>query len=508
MTPALRAVLFGRRALQPAPFIASVAFIGDSRVYDGETYWKGASYSDAKGIPLAPGFVTGQSVTTNTTGSLEYRAADAHWRWTVLGDSAGPWTAMFAGWNDLESGTAGGTLRIGLKAVSALPVSDQTVTITISGSLAYAYKAIGFAQRVMHSMYWLNESPKFCGLGGNTTADVVEQLPWIATQATGSGYDVIQLSTNDISGATALATVTANLRTIFDTRLALGRKLVIVGEPARWGTAINTPMTAGQQTLFDGINSFMASYAAATGSIFVDMYALTYDSGASDRRPVAGVLRDAVHYSTVGAGIAARAIAAAISARTGKGTQRYENSAGNLLSIGYMAGTTGTKGDGCSGTVPTGWAVVRSLGSELTAVFSRETRADGVNGTWMVVNIAATTGLQNVQIASAALTLASLGLAVGDTIYIEAEIDATAVSGGLIECDTRLTFTGASATLRPQMDGSATVVAQTADHTVRRSPNMVIPAGTTTVTFAFNATTLDATTATLKIGSVAIVKVA
>jgi hypothetical protein len=269
-------------------------------------------------------------------------------------------------------------------------------------------------------------------------------------------------------------------------------------------------MTSDQQAMHEDVNDWLEAWADANDAIFVDTYALTYDSGETDRRPAAGMLRDHVHPSDMGAQIIGNAVADAVAAVTGRGVQRGSDSTGNLLGTqGYMAGTSGTASTGVTGTAPTGWTIARASGSDVTATASVEDRVDGVAGRRMVLDVAATSGGQVMQASNGNKTLASLGLAVGDTVYMEAELEISDVTGGLVECDAYVRFVGASPTADIQaLRYSTTADRQLAEESVRRSPRGIIPTGTTNLRFYLWIRTQDAATATVKMASAAIIKVA
>src|SRR5574343_1860853 len=262
--------------------LRSICIFGDSRTQLGRAGYFDATFADSKGLDIAPSFC-GQGITAAGTGTLEFRASDGYLRWTAPGDTAGPWTAGYAGRNILQSGTADKTLDLGVRSYSANPVTDQTISVTVSGTYQRGYWSSGFWVWALHALRWLSVDVRPVGVGGSVTGDVIEQLPYLQTVAGGPGVDIILVGTNDITAGIPVATVTANLQAIYDARRALGRRLVLVNEPARWDTAVGVPMTAQEQSDHIPINQFIAQYAATYGCIHVDAYAATYDTGFGDR---------------------------------------------------------------------------------------------------------------------------------------------------------------------------------------------------------------------------------
>jgi lysophospholipase L1-like esterase len=503
----LLAVIAGKR--ESYPDIAgptSLAFIGDSRIYESEYVWKNVSTFSSSPLPLAVGYCTGQGITSDSVGGglLEYRASDQNMRWTAPGDSAGPWTPIFAGWNLFESATAGKGARVGIQSVTGLPETDQSVTTNVTGSAMNAWGATGLGTWFMEAMYSPNWTPKFLGLGGNRTSHVIEQLPWINEQAPGPGWDVIQLSTNDISGTVDTATIIANLTTIYNTRRALGRRLLLMGEPARWGVDTSTPLTTEKQQRLHDVNAFIESYAASHRCLFVDTYSLTEDPEHDDARPLTSMIRDTVHYSVKGAQAVGFQAASQLLEIVSRGPQRGSGDGGNQNSWAFFPGTGGTISTGATGTAPNGFQVNRASGSDATVVSAVSDRADGIEGRWLDLDVTATSGSQVIQARGPNDTLATLGLAVGDEIYLEAEVEVSGITGGYSRTNVFVQFTGGSPTSELHTISGSGVAGP--EKGLRRSPVMKIPTGTTNIRFYAYVRTEGAATAKARLASAAIVK--
>jgi lysophospholipase L1-like esterase len=431
-------------------------------------------------LPIGSGFCGPALSADFTTGLLEYRATDKALRWTAPGDTAGAWTQITrAGWWQLESATADKFLRVGVKNLTTMPVADQSVTVSGSGSMNFGWNAIGLCNRAMNLARWLCPTPVSLGIGGSTTADVVEQLSYAQAQASGLGWDFIMVSTNDVTNGTAAATITANLQTIYDARRALGRKLVIVENTARWGVNTSTPLTAGQITTFDAVRSFNQTYAAQHDCLYVDSYLLTYDSGFSDRRPAAGMLRDTVHPTDNACQLIAAELYRLLKQRIGPGRFRTAADA-NTFANGVLNGTGGSLATGASGQVANGWTVGRATGTDGTATCSVIDRTDGGAGKMQRIQATNTTaGWMEFTALSAQTTLAALGLAVGDTVYYEIEYE-VANPVALQNIAAQAFFTGASPTtaLTCNLETSNVFLAEAG---TMRTPPAKIPAGTTNV---------------------------
>lgn len=454
----------------------SLVVIGDSRTEMGIKQFYTASSADWKGLDVPTAFTSVGITSTATPGTLEYRASDQNLRWTAPGDVAGPWTPSYAGIIRCESGTADKFIDLRMATVSGLPVTDQTVSVTFAGDLRLGWWARGWWKRALDYLRWVNADPKITGIGGNTSADVLEQLDYIATQGSGPGVDLILLGTNDVGGRVATATTQANLQTILDARRALGRTLVIVGDHARYDTG-TTPLDSGQQAAHAALNTFLSNYATANGCIFVDTFALTYDSGFIDRRPAAGMLVDNVHLSDKGAQIIGKAVADAIVARTGYGLQRSWTA--NALSIGDFSGTGGTASTGVTGTVATGWLVVRASG-DATVTASVVPRSDGITGQWQrVVMSGALAGRVDVR-PVADPSLATMGLSAGDLVHLELEVNLTSATG-LTNIQPFLQFSGATSPslVSPSAKQGTGVAVLMPGHVILRTPVFRMPSAAT-----------------------------
>lgn len=432
MRPALYPILFRRTLLQwTSEMLADVAVIGDSRGQDGLRRWKNLSAANWDGMPTSGGFcVVGITDDANGNSTLEYRASDKHLRWTAPDDTAGEWTQAFAGRNVLASATPGYEVDVAITSYTGLPGTDKTISTNTTGTIANGHRAYGPAPRALSQLRWLKRTYQMLAVGGATSSGVVEMLAWLEAEAGGPGVDIFILGTNDISGSVASATIIANLQAIYDARIALDRRLVIVGETARWGVNGSTPMNATQIGIFDDVRTFQQGYAAAHPSDveFIDTYPLTYDSGQTDRRPATGMLRDHVHPSNQGAQVVGAAIASALRARGCAGTDISAADTDNLFANGYINGSGGSVGTGCTGTMPTGWVSARQ-NSNVSCATSIVARDDGYGGSALKIEAAASGGAGYALIEASTLSLATLGLSVGDTVHLEFSVSVRGASG-------------------------------------------------------------------------------
>lgn len=411
-------------------YINSLAIIGDSRARAGiREFYRGVTSSDLKGCAIDL-LGCGYGITANlpTGNTIEFRASDTSFRWTVSGSASGAWVQVLRAQRvRLESSIPNQWVEFNLRSILTLPTTDQTIAIAISGALQTTVNAstspgmIGNIYSNLNGAYYYNA----LGMGGAKSNEMVESLQYLGSIAGSNGIDVIRIGTNDISNNYTSATTIANAKIIFDTRIAQGRKLVICGEPARWGVNTSTPLTTTQLGYLFDINNYYRSYALANTNncAYVDLFSLICDPQYTDGRPSAGYLIDTVHDDYLGAKVFGNAIASAIQ-KLGGVVSPFPNrgTAKNLNPNGWFIGTAGTNSTGSSGVVATGWTVARQSGTDIVSVNSITQSLDHLT-TNQRMSLTFTTGVQVIYIFTSAVTIASAGLVSGDKIWFEVDVD-------------------------------------------------------------------------------------
>ena len=427
----------------------SLAFIGDSRTRYGYRTW----YYTASAAEGTAGFrvdLLGCGPDTKLTASfgngvVEWDAATRALRWTAPGDTAGQWVPFTrAAEYKLQSGSARQWLRARFTSASA-PSSSTSFTVNTSGDGRPLSEWQGHATAVSSRLNLHQRLPVWLGAGGVHTADCVEMMDWYAEMAGGPGVDVIRIGTNDITAEIrTLAEITALAYQLFDARRALGRKLVIVGENARWGVAVNTGMTESQIALLHGINAAYRSYALThyADCRYVDLFAISHDPEYADARPKSGILKDALHDSVAGVILFGDAILSEVHSLgfRAEPPPMPVDSASNLTA---MRGTGGTAGTATTGVVPDGWQVRRLAGTTTTIVSSIVGYPEK-EGRRVEVEITNTDGAtNNVEIGGlAVLAFADFGCGVGDSLEMACDVEV--VSGTVTQLDAALLYNGSS----------------------------------------------------------------
>lgn len=472
----------------------NIAFIGDSRVRYGRREWfKNITPDNSDGIE-ADWLGVGPAVTVDSSvGVLEFRAADKAFRWTAPSDTAGEWVNASIGKTVIQSGSANKEIYFVLRSIVGLPTSDQSISMTCSGALFQKVEWLSAVTDVM-SRYRNGPTAYYLGAGSAVTAECLEMLPWYNEQVSGPGVDVIRVGTNNISNASMTgAQMASDTLALCDARIAAGRKLVICGEHGRWGLNTSTALTAKQLADLISYNKLLRAYADARASScrYVDLYSISRDPAYYDGRPLAGMLRDIVHEDVGGAIAFGAAIKAAIDSFGCCSVASYPmaGDASVLFTVAaWMTGTAGTIGTGATGQCPTGMAVSRASGADLTAVASIVGYSDH-QGKRTHVDITSTTAGNILSVSSilpaTSPTLASLGLVAGDTI--EFEVDVEVVIGTPTQIEVFVNLAGTSretSILIPCTPGiyhqkSAPIKLLAGDTTLRQQCYITMPASST-----------------------------
>ena len=421
---------------------SNVAFLGDSRARAHYTDWGMAANSIAipsDGMRIQYLGAADTLTTQSSTGTFEYSASLQALRWTAPGDTAGPWTPLQVGKMQLESGTAGKWFKIIVFSLQDLPASDFSKTITLSGVLWHMKGPAHSSVQTTHGMPDMIECGLYgstlyhLGAGGSTTDDLVQMLPWFTRVANGVGYDVIRSGTNDITNGVAAATTISNMQAVVNDRLARGRRIVIVGESARWGSAVGTALTAPRFTALQAINSGYKAIAAANiGKVeYVDTFLSTYDPAYTDGRPASGMLADTVHDSYQSAIRIGSAVLCALW-RLGL-TNANQMAFGDpdvIWPYAWAPGLGGTAGAGVTtvGGIASGYTWARLAGADATATVEMTTFPDRA-GARFDVSWSATAAAQRINVTTPNTNIAPLGWAVGDWIELYADVEVVSAAG-------------------------------------------------------------------------------
>ena len=322
------------------------------------------------------------------------------------------------------------------------------------------------------------------GIGGNTTQMVLDRLD--AFLETKYGYVCVLVGTNDITSGIQLATITANLASIYQRINATGARVIACHVLPRLSTD-----TAAKRELVCAVNDWISAYCSArdSGMILCDWYPAMADT--------AGNLRDAYHAAgdvhPNGTGFWAMGkFLGAVMAKHIPGKDRL---ARGWLSQQYNTNPLST---GNASGFPTGWTA--SGGATATKV----ARTDGIPGEWVELTCSATVS------GGAIISTPAVLPAVGDTIYGIAEIEV--ISGTLlrnVNFEVRCEYSGVNllnsdAWFRSGSDldwpevpaGIMTLV----------SPPIVVPATTNRFRIAINVNLQTGGAAIVRVGRVFVVR--
>lgn len=322
------------------------------------------------------------------------------------------------------------------------------------------------------------------GIGGQKSTTIAARFcaDVINNAAGRPGYVGILAGTND---ATTDDTI-GSLKSMYEAARAAG--IVVIAQ-----TIMPKLFTgyASSQTLlqhFLDVNNWMRWYASNNpGIILVDYYGAMLDvsslahSAAGD--PISTYMEDygtiGTHPNPTGARVMGDLLFAALdpfvpkvplvvtanrsAAAVGTGT----GDASNYVLNGLFFGAT----------LATNWTSAVSAGT-ISGTNSKVTRTDGVVGEWQRISLSGATAISDVWQLKQAMTNSTIGLAVGDTIYAEVEVNAARSSGviqtlALYVDSTTSGFVG----LSRSWSNAGTNDLNTASLTgVLRTPPMVIPA--------------------------------
>ena len=406
----------------------NIIFIGDSRTRSGYKDWyRGAATTDYKGIALDI-HGCGPAITTDlTTGNtLEYRASDKSFRWTVSGDTAGEWTQITkAGLMKLESGTPGKWIRFILRSFNTLPITDQTITFSITGQMKFILNNSTSPGSISDVYgYFRNSSPyKTLGAGGAKSYEMLELLPFYLENITEPSFIIIRCGTNDLDNNIKSSETIANMEEIFNTLLLLNHKLVICGEPARWGDNATTAMTTTKFNSLKAINEFYESFCLNNKNCsYVDLFSVSVDPNYLDGRPKNGVLIDTVHDNYYGSFLFAKEITKSLEDLNCKKKSYPIRDNSNLFPNGWIIGTTGTNSTGSSGVVPTGWTVNRQSGTVTTINSIVDSTTHNSNLLKMDCSWTSSGSNQIIYAYMSSQTIINLGLVATDKVVFELDL--------------------------------------------------------------------------------------
>ena len=483
-----------------APESAQIALIGDSRM-EAVWYRWSIAVSSPSGIPTNGLYINFQgaqaAATLGGTGAFEYDATTDRYRWTAPGDSAGPWVAADVGAMLLPSGSANAGLFV---TVWRKPAASAAQSVGLAATRVN-HNSGAFLNRHALVPYILSAYPDApvarLGAGGSRLGDGAFMLPWYAREAGGAGFDVFWYGTNNINSMTGLAGMISSAQQILDARRALGRRIVVIGEHARWGAAVGTPLSEAQQADLRAYNAWLKSWCAERRGVtrYIDALQLTADPGYTDCRPVTGIsgrydmLYDIVHPKN-GASLAIgpRVVDALRSLgleRTRTPLRKGDTGAMTFGDIGLMIATGGAAGANVTTTngLPTGITASTSAASVVATYDMVPSTIAPPMGAVSWTYTATDSGTAYARCFSSTTVLATAGWAVGDRVKFRAIVS-------IERCDeadafmVKYSFAGAL--------GSSIGVELTPPSVPGEwwleSPEVVIPSGTTGITFEVRVT--------------------
>ena len=496
----------GSTVIDPA---SGVLVVGDSRSMfgsypEGLAWFNPISIPNLNGLPIVQLGTGPGDLDYNTTRQMLYRASDRAVQWPDAAGNYGPWTPLRLGVNKIESGTAGKWVAILVRSMDLMPTANQIIPVTVTQS---PYATETYVTPTLRAIRSMRMSAAWCGASGVRLQEMVELLPWYTSQAASCGYATFRAGTNNITNGDSAAYMIGKAKIVIDGLLTLGARVAVVGETARWGTAVGTALTTTQQRVLHEYNRWLADYCAAQSDSlrYVDAYSLTVDPAYTDCRPKSGMLSDTVHDAEAGSAVVLTQ--PIIDALRSLGAQdRPAAQHGDptvLLGGAWMTGTGGTLNTGVTGTIPDTWEVARKTGADATVVCSVESRSDKA-GNFLRADITTTAAGQVIRINRTYAnrqTIESLGKAVGDKYRLECDVQIDIASGSI---------TSACVVYVQMWAGASSVILRTQAKALApglykiRTPDIEIPAGVTLLQPYVEIYPAASSAVTVRLGDVAI----
>lgn len=300
------------------------------------------------------------------------------------------------------------------------------------------------------------------GVGGYSTTDVIAQLSAIVTAA--PDVVTVLIGTNDLPGSRTVASITADLNTIYQTLGAAGIKVVAIPILPRAGSAgsdwtgLTTAETTVARNKLNAVNNYIRRYNLSNPTykiIVAETYKYDVDYASATGDPLTGRRVDGLHpnipgHERIGWGLFESLQSILPSFSYGQWLTPSDvfdatnNTRGNLLTNGFLAGTGGGVGSGTSGSVAASWGLSRS-GSNITAVASKQTLgADGstAGAQRIVASTTGTSGTGTLETITLTQTI-SANIAAGDTVVAACNLSGSTLSGNnLVSSQLRLSNAG------------------------------------------------------------------
>jgi lysophospholipase L1-like esterase len=271
------------------------------------------------------------------------------------------------------------------------------VTITAAGEIQLG----GIVPARVHGVYVLGDSLTYAttysgqlaadlgagwavrnrGVGGNTTAQMLERLTPEVLAAADGEYIVVLGGINDVVGDVAAATIESNLQAIYTAAQAAGLVVVAVTlTPFK----TNTYWSSGRQTVLDTVNTWILNTAGHV-DYAIDAYSVLEDAG--DTLAAAYDGGDHLHLSTAGyqqladtvyAGLSWTQAAATVALNVGGGTVGLNQSLLNTDDVAFADVTATGVLRAANWQAPTTGAVMEVQNAAGTEIVQVDTGTGGL----------------------------------------------------------------------------------------------------------------------------------
>jgi|GEM_PF-2065294 len=378
------------------------------------------------------------------------------------------------------------------------------------------------------------------GNAGETSTQCMNRL----SDITASNTDIVFvcIGTNDLTNGISATTTKANLQTIFDTLITVGKLVIYCPDQARsyWGSLGSTAITNARKQLYN-VKRWAYNYALLANSknpngnrklIICELEDFWVDATSSTGNPLSSMTSDGLHWSGTSAQAAGLRLARQLQPLLGLDNNAppmqvisqadvYDatyNPDGVLNYNWLMAGSTTAPTAPLTGTIASNFNAFRSNGSATgTMAGSIETtRTDGLSGSRQVFTFSLGSGSSSEQFSFGitSSTLSAYNINIGDTIIAECDMWLSG-QANVNQLLLQLNLTTSGTVVMQAMDGDTTTstlqafgayMAVNGDSTPMtfKTPPIIVPSGVTNFTcyaiIGFNASGAAASaTATWKL---------
>jgi lysophospholipase L1-like esterase len=319
------------------------------------------------------------------------------------------------------------------------------------------------------------------GVNGNTTAMMLARID-DDVLSYDAGWNFVLGGLNDILTGVVWTETVGNLQEIYARITGNGNNVVAMAI-----LPCGQITTTTQKEALVNINLWIKNYAMRNKKIwFVDTYTPLLNPASATGAPVTTYMWDSTtHPSSSGAQLLGQAIFNVLDTVIPKiniqsslaDAASATNPYGNMCTNPVMSGTAGTNQAGSSGSIADNWRSIITSGTA-TAVGAKVARTDYPNLEWQQITITSTSGASTYDLYAFGEDFATAGLAVGDIVYAQFELDLTVTGVTVSDLKPYIQSPSGTGILYAYANGQNDGSLQGGTY-VFRTPDFTIPTGAT-----------------------------